>query len=32
MLLILFGTIALAGPGQIRFGGRAEQRDGTARQ
>ncbi|MFM0626525.1 DoxX family protein [Paraburkholderia xenovorans] len=32
MLLILFGTIAIAGPGQIRFGGLAEQRDGTARQ
>lgn len=32
MLLILFGTIAIAGPGQIRFGGRAERRDGTTRQ
>lgn len=31
MLLILFGTIAIAGPGQIRFGGRAERRDGTTR-
>jgi putative oxidoreductase len=32
MLLILFGTIAIAGPGQIRFGGKAERRDGTAQQ
>ncbi|MGF6770004.1 putative oxidoreductase [Paraburkholderia sp. GAS199] len=28
MLLILFGTIAIAGPGSIRLGRRARQRDG----
>jgi putative oxidoreductase len=32
MLLILFGTIAIAGPGQIRVGGRAKRSDGTVRQ